>query len=232
MSATQLPQRVADLRLRASAGPLRTRVWWPASPGPGAAVGVLLLFVDARLADTTAPWLRELASRAQLVIVSAPCAPTPDAVIHACLRDATAAVEWAGEHAAELDAEPGRLFVGGIGLGAALAAAAALEARDRGWPAIAGQLLIQPDLHGHDLPVLDRSPVGVAPATVVTFGRGTGSHDGHRYASRLRQASVDVHEFPYDASDHHDVVARGLDDAHDRLVHDLALTLQGARVAA
>jgi acetyl esterase/lipase len=145
---------------------------------------------------------------------------------------ATAAVEWASEHAAELDAEPGRLFVGGIGMGAALAAAAALEARDGGWPAIARQLLIQPDLHGHDLLVLDRSPVGVAPATVVTIGRGTVSYDGHRYASRLQEASVDVHELHYDASDGHDVVARGHGGAHDRLVHDLALTLQGARVAA
>ena len=56
---------------------------------------------------------------------------------HACTRwpeaalaDATAAVEWAADHAAELDADPGRLLVGGEGTGAWLATAVALEARD------------------------------------------------------------------------------------------------------
>src|SRR5689334_5633976 len=68
---TSTLQRVADLRLRSSAGPTRTRVWWPVAPGDGP-TGLLLVFVDAAV---EAPWLRELASLAQLVIVAAPCAP-------------------------------------------------------------------------------------------------------------------------------------------------------------
>jgi hypothetical protein len=43
------PRRDADLRLRTSAGPLRTRVWWPDSPEPGHAYGLLMFFADARL---------------------------------------------------------------------------------------------------------------------------------------------------------------------------------------
>jgi acetyl esterase/lipase len=63
------------------------------------------------------------------------------------------ALEWAAEHARELEADPARLVVGGSGAGAALAAAAALAARDHGWPPIARQL---PDLAGAvDESVLD-----------------------------------------------------------------------------
>jgi hypothetical protein len=94
-SPTQLRPRVAALRLRTSAGPVRTRVWWPASQDPGATVGLLLFFVDARVGvagpGTSAAWPRELSSRAGIVIVSAPCAPTPHAVIRPCLRNATTA---------------------------------------------------------------------------------------------------------------------------------------------
>jgi hypothetical protein len=97
-SPTQLRPRAADLRLRTSAGPVRTRVWQPASQDPGATVGLLLFFVDARVGvagpGTSAAWPRELSSRAGIVIVSAPSAPTPDALIRPCLRDATTA--WNG----------------------------------------------------------------------------------------------------------------------------------------
>jgi acetyl esterase/lipase len=54
--------------------------------------------------------------------------------------------------AEELEADPGRLFVGGTGIGAALAAAAPLQARISAGPAIARQLLIQLDVKGHGLP--------------------------------------------------------------------------------
>jgi acetyl esterase/lipase len=151
-------QRVADLRLRTSAGPTRTRVWWPVSRS-AVPTGLLLFFVDAE-----APWLRRLASLAQLVIVAAPCADGPDAVVRAGRRDAATALEWASDHAHQLEADRGRLLVGGLGLGAPLAEAAALEAVERGWPPLARRLLIP----------LDTPPPGVAPgavpATVVTVG--------------------------------------------------------------
>jgi hypothetical protein len=50
-------------------------------------------------------------------------------------------------------------------------------------------------------------------------------------ASRARLGLFDQ-QGDYDASGHHDVVARGDDGAHDRLVDDLAVTLSGACVAA
>jgi len=128
------------------------------------------------------------------------------------------ALEWAADHAAALEADAGRLYVGGLGTGAALAAAAALQARDRCWPAVAGQVLIQPDFHAYDGPGLDRSSRDVAPATVIVFGRGPEIRDGLRYAARLREASVDVRVL------HHDRLAH--------VVDDLALALRDVRVAA
>jgi hypothetical protein len=154
-------QRVADLRLRGSAGATRTRVWWPVAPDPRTTTGLLLFFVDATV---EAEWLRELASLAQLVVVAAPCAPAPDAVVRAGRRDAAVALEWAADHAHQLEADRSRLLVGGIGLGAALADAAADEAARQGWPPLAGRILI---------PLATPPPERTAaapPATVVTVG--------------------------------------------------------------
>ena len=182
---TSTLQRVADLRLRSSAGPTRTRVWWPLAPGDGP-TGLLLVFVDAAV---EAPWLRELASLAQLVIVAAPCAPGPDAVVRAGRRDATTALEWAGGHARQLEADPDRLLVGGVGIGAALADAAAQEAAERGWPRLTHRILIP-------LGAAPPEPgIAAAPAIVVTVGEDDpwpGDHelcydalDGDRLAGDL-----------------------------------------------
>ena len=209
---TMSAQRVAELRLRSSGGPLRTRVWWPHSPASGTTSGLLMFFVDtgADVADRDAAWLRDLASRAGLVVVAVSCALIRDVAHGACLDNAMAAIEWAADHARELEADPGRLVVGGTGTGAALAAAAALHARDRRWPPIARQLLVQPDFDGAGLSGLATAPDDVAPATVVTLGEGP-HRDGHEYAARLRQSSVEVDELHCDEPDRLvDEVARSL----------------------
>lgn len=60
--------------------------------------------------------------------------------------DMYAALEWTGEHADELGIRPDRLVVAGASAGAGLAAGMALAARDRGGPALAGQVLDYPML--------------------------------------------------------------------------------------
>jgi acetyl esterase len=99
-------------------------------------------------------------------------------------------LEWAAEHAAELGADPGRLLVGGQDAGGTAAAALALEARARGWPPVARQVLISAG------PVAPRAAAGVAPATVVTVRHHSGGDEG-RYAAWLRRAGVEVDELIY-----------------------------------
>jgi hypothetical protein len=154
---TSTLQRVADLRLRSSAGPTRTRVWWPASPKAGTP-GLLLFFVDTTV---EAPWLRELASLAGLVIVAAPCAHDPGAVVRAGRRDASTALEWAGDHARQLEADPDRLLVGGIRIGAAVADAAAREAEACAWPPLTRRILVPLDVPAPET-------AAATPATLVS----------------------------------------------------------------
>ncbi len=61
-------------------------------------------------------------------------------------EDNYAATRWVAEHSDELGVDPGRLIVMGGSAGGAFAAAVSLMARDRGGPAIAGQLLLCPML--------------------------------------------------------------------------------------
>jgi hypothetical protein len=182
-------QRDAELRLRATTGPLQTHVWWPHSPPPDSTSGLLMFFADE---TGSVAWLRDLSSRAGFVVVAVPYAVLRTG---APLSNAMTALEWAAEHARELEADPGRLVVGGIGTGAALAAAAALTARDRRWPRIARQVLLGLDLAGSELELLSVSPEGVAPATLVALGA---VDEAARYAARLRGSSVGVEEIPYD----------------------------------
>lgn len=64
----------------------------------------------------------------------------------AAVEDAYAGLGWLVAHAAELGLDPHRVVVSGVSAGGGLAAATALLARERGWPTLAGQLLVYPML--------------------------------------------------------------------------------------
>jgi acetyl esterase len=140
----------AEMRLRGPAGPLHARMYWP-NPRYGAAVPALLVYFHASgfvpgSVDSADALCRGLCSRTGAVVLSASYRPAPPHSYPAAFRDATTAVEWAADHAAELDADPGQLLVAGEGAGGNLAAAVALHARDRGWPSLVRQVLIYPNL--------------------------------------------------------------------------------------
>jgi acetyl esterase/lipase len=176
-------RRVAGLRLRHA----RVRVMWPDGDRPA-----LLVLVPGASDELAA----HLCARAGLLVLAPAWGGAP-------LRDATATLDWAAQHGAELGADAGRLAVAGAGAGAALAATLALRAGDRGWPRLARQVLIDPASHGvsaiSGMPAIDPSGAtpdgapngsaarmaGVAPATVV---------GGRDCAARLRWAGVEVEE--------------------------------------
>jgi acetyl esterase len=77
------------------------------------------------------------------VVVLSPTSRAAPDPYGAALADALAAVRWAADHAADLDADPGRLLLAGIGVGGRLAAAVARQAQQDGWPAVTYQVSIE-----------------------------------------------------------------------------------------
>jgi alpha/beta hydrolase fold len=158
-------QREANLALRSARDFVRPRVIWPPEPVDGSPIA-LFLWERGCVFDAA----EALSAEGDLVVM---------ALQTAQLDVATIALEWVGDHATLLGADPDQLLVAGGGL----AARAALHARDEGWPPLRRQLLFGPERSGW--PHADASLAGAAPATVV---------DAPAYASRLREAGVEVEE--------------------------------------
>jgi acetyl esterase len=136
---------IADRTIPGPGGPLRLRVYTPSGPGPFP----LLVFFHAGGfvvcdLDTHDPMCRNLCSGANCVVVSVDYRLAPEHRFPAAPDDCLAATRWAGEHAAELGADPARVAVAGDSAGGTLAAVTALRVRDEGGPRLAGQLLVYP----------------------------------------------------------------------------------------
>lgn len=127
-------------------GPVRTRVYQPAGAerdlpvlvychGGGWVAGSLATHDGAAAA---------LARDANAVVASVQYRRAPENPYPAPNDDAYAALAWFHANARSLDVDPRRIAVAGDSAGAHLALGCAIEARDRGGPAIAFQLLIYP----------------------------------------------------------------------------------------
>jgi acetyl esterase/lipase len=112
--------RVANLRLRGTAGRLPATAYWPWHLGRDPPALVVLL--HAADAGTTPASLCE---RAGVVVLAVRHRPDPDQA----MQDSIAAVRWAADHAGELDADPARVLVAGTS-----AAEVAEQVRKSGWP--------------------------------------------------------------------------------------------------
>jgi acetyl esterase len=128
--AGELPVRLYDPREAAAETPLVVFFH-----GGGFAVGSV---------DTHDGPCRKLAVETGYPVVSVDYRLAPDHPFPAALRDCYAALEWAADEAAELDADPDRLVVAGDSAGGNLATTTALLARDRDGPDVAYQVLVYP----------------------------------------------------------------------------------------
>ncbi|MES3020923.1 MAG: alpha/beta hydrolase [Pseudomonadota bacterium] len=142
--------KIRDLEVRGETGPLAARLYTGGDAGAKKDGLVVFFhsggFVGGDLDDADV-FLRRLAACAPDELVLASCytlagvRPFP-----AAAEDAHAVLVWSKKNKAKLGWSGKRLVVAGIEAGANLAAVAALMARDRGGPALAGQMLVMPML--------------------------------------------------------------------------------------
>jgi acetyl esterase/lipase len=95
---------------------------------------------------TGVPGMLDHAQRLQMAVVSVEYRLAPETPHPGPVEDCYAGLAWTVAHAAELGIDPARVIVGGGSAGGGLSAAVALLARDRGGPALIGQLLMCPML--------------------------------------------------------------------------------------
>jgi acetyl esterase/lipase len=94
--------------------------------------------------DTHDHVARAHAVGAEAIVVSVDYRLAPEHPFPAAVEDSWAALQWVGEHAAELGGDPGRMAVAGDSAGGNLSAVMALRARDAGGPPLVFQLLWYP----------------------------------------------------------------------------------------
>ena len=187
-------RRAADLRLRGRGGPIGVRVRWPASQALGSPPPVVVVLADPSAASAAGPaddaLCDGLCADLGALVLRAAWATRRDDGPDSALERAAAALEWAADHAVELDGDARRLIVAGRGRAAIAAAALALRARDRGWPGLEAQVLVltRPCPADPDATPVLAPTAPPAAATIVT------PQPDSRCSQRLRAEGAEVNE--------------------------------------
>ncbi|WP_081866224.1 alpha/beta hydrolase [Blastococcus sp. URHD0036] len=144
--------------------------------------------------DDALDWAQELGT----AVVSVEYRLAPETPHPGPVEDCYAGLSWTVEHAAELGLDPARVVVAGQSAGGGLAAALALMARDRGGPALLGQLLLCPMLDDRNDTPSARQMAGVGlwdrdanqTGWTALLGDACGGPDVSPYAAPARATDL------------------------------------------
>src|SRR4051812_8151676 len=140
----------------------------------------------------------EHAEELGMAVVSVEYRLAPETPHPGPVEDCYAGLLWTAAHAAELGIDPARIVVAGASAGGGLAAALALMARDRGGPALLGQLLLCPMLDDRNDTVSARQMAGLGvwdrtandTGWTVLLGDARGGPDVSPYAAPARATDL------------------------------------------
>jgi acetyl esterase/lipase len=140
---------VKDLSVQGWLGPLPARLYRP-HPARAPAPGLIVFFHQGAFIggdlEESDEFVRALAQCTGLPVLATTYTLACQRPFPAAVEDAYAVLRWAARRPASLGWSGERLLTAGIEAGGNLAAVAALVARDRGGPELAGQILIMPML--------------------------------------------------------------------------------------
>ncbi|HAT32118.1 MAG TPA: alpha/beta hydrolase [Janthinobacterium sp.] len=202
MSAPLAPLAIRDIEVGGALGALAARLYTAGAPGAKQDSLIVFFhgggFVGGDL-DEADEFLRSLVQcNTQHIVLAANYTLAAVRPFPAAVEDAHAVLLWAKKNKSKLGWTGKQLLVSGIEAGANLAAVCALMSRDRGGPALAGQILIMPMLDPgltscsmRTLPA-DPDMVEVADACAAGY-RGylpNASDRTHPYASPLQSSRL------------------------------------------
>lgn len=140
--------RTRDLHVPGVEQDIPVRLYLPPDPAPAGGRPLVVSFPDGGWVTgglgASALLCGSVAARVGAVVAEVDHRTAPEHPAPAAFLDAYAATSWLAEHAEVLGCRPDRVAVLGSGAGGALAAAVALDARDRGRPTVAFQALVCP----------------------------------------------------------------------------------------
>ncbi len=147
---------------------------------------------------TGLPGMLDLAEELGMAVVSVEYRLAPETPHPGPVEDCYAGLVWCAAHAGEQGIDPGRIVLIGASAGGGLAAGVALMARDRGGPAVFGQLLMCPMIDDrNDTPsAVQMAGLGVWDRTSnetgwnALLGDARGTDDVSPYAAPARAADL------------------------------------------
>lgn len=147
---------------------------------------------------TNLPDMLDLAASVEAAVISVEYRLAPEHPYPAPVEDCYAGLLWVAANTAELNIDPDRIVIAGASSGGGLAAAVALLARDRGGPALAGQMLLAPmlDDRGNTPSALQMAGLGMWDHTLgavgwtAFLGDARGGPDVSPYAAPARATDL------------------------------------------